>query len=64
MVWGAMSLIGVGPIHRIEGIMDQHVYVDDVLRDVLLPYAEDMLIGFFRLASGVSASIKKMSLLF
>lgn len=28
MVWGAMMRSGTGPIHCIEGIMDQHVYVD------------------------------------
>lgn len=43
MVWGAMSGTGVGPIHRVEGIMDQHVYVDDILNDVLLPYSEEHL---------------------
>uniref|UniRef100_A0A915DLX4 Transposase n=1 Tax=Ditylenchus dipsaci TaxID=166011 RepID=A0A915DLX4_9BILA len=43
IVWGAMSINWAGPIHRIEEIMNQHVYVDDVLHDVLLPYAEDKL---------------------
>jgi len=43
MVWGAMSINGTGLLHRINGIMDQHVYVDEVLRDVLKPFAEDKL---------------------
>lgn len=40
MVWGAFSRRGVGPIHRIEGIMDQFVFVR-ILNNVLLPYADD-----------------------
>lgn len=39
MIWGSFSYSGVGPIHLIEGIMDQHVYVK-ILREVMLPYAE------------------------
>jgi hypothetical protein len=42
MVWGAMSKTGPGPIHRIEGIMDQHVYVD-ILENVLLPFANEKI---------------------
>lgn len=40
MVWGCFSYYGVGPIVRIDGIMDQHKYVG-ILRDVMLPYADD-----------------------
>lgn len=39
MVWGCFSANGVGPIHRIDGIMDQHKY-KDILNDVMLPYSE------------------------
>lgn len=39
MVWGCFSGHGVGPINRIEGIMDRFVY-KDILKDVMLPYAE------------------------
>jgi hypothetical protein len=42
MVWAGVSRNGTGPIHRIEGIMDQHVFVG-ILNDVLLPYSEDYL---------------------
>lgn len=37
MVWGSMSWRGVGPIVRIEGRMDQHVY-KDILRNTMEPY--------------------------
>jgi hypothetical protein len=43
MVWGAMSMNGVGAIYRVKGIMDQHQYVDDILQDVLRPFAEERL---------------------
>ena len=35
-----MTYYGVGPIHWIKTIMDQHVYVD-ILQNVMLPYVED-----------------------
>uniref|UniRef100_A0A0K8TZE2 Transposable element Tcb1 transposase n=1 Tax=Bactrocera latifrons TaxID=174628 RepID=A0A0K8TZE2_BACLA len=38
MVWGCFSYSGVGPIHLIEGIMDQRAYVK-ILDEVMLPYA-------------------------
>lgn len=41
MVWGAVSGKGVGPIHRVKAIMDQQVYVNNILADVLVPYAEE-----------------------
>jgi len=40
MVWACFSYYGVGPIHWIQGIMDQHIYTD-LLENVMLPYAED-----------------------
>jgi transposase len=42
MVWGAFSRNGMGPIHRIDGIMDRFVY-RQILTDVLEPYADDFL---------------------
>lgn len=41
-VWGAMTLQGVGPIHRINGIMDQYVYMK-ILDEVLLPFANEQM---------------------
>lgn len=38
MVWGAFHYGGVGPIHRIEGIMDKFVY-RDILLNHMLPFA-------------------------
>lgn len=40
MVWGAFSWHGVGPLHLIEGRMDQHIY-KNILTDVMEPYAFD-----------------------
>lgn len=42
MVWGAMSMNGTGPIQRIEGTMDQYVYVN-LLENALLPFAKDRM---------------------
>lgn len=42
MIWACFSYYGVGPIHWIKTIMDQHVYVE-VLENVMLPYAEEEL---------------------
>lgn len=39
MVWGCFSGYGMGPIHRIEGIMDRYKYAT-ILEDIMLPYAE------------------------
>lgn len=41
MVWGCFCANGVGMLHRINGIMDQHVYLD-ILENCLLP-SVDML---------------------
>lgn len=40
MVWGCFSWYGVGPIHRIEGILNQYKYLD-IMRDQMLPFAEE-----------------------
>ncbi len=42
MVWACFSRSGPGPIHRINGIMDAHVY-RDILTNVLLPHSEENL---------------------
>lgn len=39
MVWGCFSAAGLGPLHRIMGIMDQYVY-RDIMESVMLPHAE------------------------
>jgi len=39
MVWVRFSYYGVGPIHWIKAIMDQHVYVD-IMDTIMLPFAE------------------------
>ena len=41
IVWGCFSgFSGVGPIHRINGIMDRFVYCD-TLKEKMVPYADD-----------------------
>lgn len=42
MVWGAFSRDMVGPIHRINGIMDQVVY-KDIIANKMLPFAKDKM---------------------
>ena len=39
ITWQCFSCNGFGPIHEIEGIMDQKLYVK-ILNSVMLPYAE------------------------
>lgn len=41
-VWGGMTLEGVGPIHTINGLMDQYVYMN-IPNDILLPFANDQM---------------------
>lgn len=41
MVWGCMTSKSTGPIYRINGIMDRHVYTDDILDGVLHPFIEE-----------------------
>lgn len=40
MVWGCFSGYGMGPLHRITGIMDKFMY-RDILREHLIPYMDD-----------------------
>ena len=42
IVWGSSSWCGVGPLHRIQGTMDQHMY-KEILENVMLPYAKENL---------------------
>ena len=42
IVWGSFSWCGVGPLHRIQGTIDQHMY-KEILENVMLPYAEGNL---------------------
>lgn len=42
MVWGCFSRDGVGPLHRINGIMDRFVYAD-ILGNQMLPHAKDKM---------------------
>lgn len=42
MVWGCFSRDGVGPLHRIDGIMDKEMY-RDILTNVMLPHAKDKM---------------------
>lgn len=39
MVWGCFSGQGLGPIHKIDGIMDRFIY-KNILENIMLPYAE------------------------
>ena len=40
MAWGCFSTKETGPIERVCGIMDQHVY-RQIVEEVMLPYAEE-----------------------
>jgi transposase len=42
MVWGAFSRDGVGPLHRVEGIMDQVMY-KNIIGNIMLPHAKDKM---------------------
>lgn len=42
LVWGCFSRDGIGPIHKIDGIMDQHMYLD-ICKNVMLPHAKDKM---------------------
>ena len=39
---GGFLMYGIGPIHRINGIMDQYV-CKNIIKNVLLPFAKDHL---------------------
>ncbi|GBN41454.1 Transposable element Tc1 transposase [Araneus ventricosus] len=40
MVWGCVSLPGMGPLRRIQGIMDKFQY-EDILENTMRPYARN-----------------------
>lgn len=40
MVWGCFSGFGMGPLHRINGIMDRFVY-KNILKNVMVPYTKE-----------------------
>ncbi|GBM74025.1 Transposable element Tcb1 transposase [Araneus ventricosus] len=42
MVWGCVSRLGIGPLRRIQGIMDKFQY-EDILENTLRPYARNSL---------------------
>ena len=42
IVLGSFSWCGVGPLHRIQGTTDQHMY-KEILENVMLTYAEENL---------------------
>lgn len=39
MVWGCFSANGMGPLRRIEGKMDRHVYLD-IMENTMEPYSQ------------------------
>lgn len=41
MVWGCFTMSGVGPLVRIKGTMDSHMYTD-ILKQHLLPFARGL----------------------
>lgn len=40
MIWGCFSWYGVGPLYKIDGILDADGYVS-IMQNVMLPYAEE-----------------------
>lgn len=40
MVWGAFSWHGIGPLVRIRGIMDQHVY-KNIMANTMIPFVDE-----------------------
>ena len=40
MVWSCFSRDRVGPIYRVQGIMDQNMY-KGIIKDIMLPHAKD-----------------------
>lgn len=42
MVWGCFSHDSIGPLHRIDGIMDQFMY-KEIINKVMLPHAKDKM---------------------
>ena len=43
MVWSCFSHDGVGPIYRVQGIMDQNMY-KGIIKDIMLPHAKDKIL--------------------
>ena len=43
MVWSCFSRDGVGPIYRVQGIMDQNMY-KGIIKDIMLPHAKDKML--------------------
>ncbi|GBL87675.1 Transposable element Tcb2 transposase [Araneus ventricosus] len=42
MIWGCVSSLGMGPLRRIQGIMDKFQY-EDILENTMRPYALNSL---------------------
>lgn len=42
LVWGCFSRDGVGPLHRINGIMDQVMY-KNICKNIMIPHAKDKM---------------------
>ena len=43
MIWSCFSRDGVGPIYRVQGIMDQNIY-KGIMKDIMLPHAKDKML--------------------
>lgn len=42
MVWGCFSRNGIGPIHKIDGIMDRFMYAD-IVKNHMLPHGKQKM---------------------
>lgn len=40
MVWGCFSSQRIGPIHKVDGIMDRFLY-KEILQNIMLPHAQE-----------------------
>ena len=63
IVWGRFSWCGVGPLHRIQGTIDQHMY-KEILENVKLQYAEKNLPLVWKLQQDKDHCCKKMKYCF
>ena len=43
MVWSCCNSDGVGPIYRVQGIMDQNM-CKGIIKDIMLPHAKDKML--------------------
>ena len=43
MVWSCFSRDGVGPIYRVQGIIDQNMY-KRIIKDIMLTHAKDKML--------------------